>query len=107
MKRNKQKLVLARRAVRDLDAARGGFGGFGGGGGGFTGGGGFPTIDFTDLTATLENKDASPDDIKAKLTALREAREKAKTELAAAQKELKDVLTQRQEATLVNMSMLE
>jgi signal recognition particle GTPase len=60
-----------------------------------------------DLQETLDNKDASPDQIKAKLTALRDAREKAKQELASAQKDLKEVLTQRQEAMLVNMNMLE
>lgn len=60
-----------------------------------------------DLSKTLENKDVSPDEIKAKLKTLREAREKAQEELKAAQKELKEVLTQRQEATLVNMNMLE
>lgn len=60
-----------------------------------------------DLRTTLENKDASADEIAAKLKALREAREKAKTDLAAAQKDLKDVLTQRQEAVLVTMGMLD
>jgi hypothetical protein len=59
------------------------------------------------LRAALENKDTPADTIKAKLTALREAREKAKADLAAAQKELKDVVTVRQEAVLVNMGMLE
>jgi hypothetical protein len=60
-----------------------------------------------DLRQTLDNKDASADEIKAKLTALRDAREKAKAELAAAQKDLRDVLTQRQEATLVMLGMLD
>jgi len=61
----------------------------------------------SDLRTTLNNKDASADDIKAKLAALREAREKVRADLQAAQKELKEVLTQRQEAVLVNMGMLE
>src|SRR5688500_14192642 len=60
-----------------------------------------------DLRTTLENKDASPDEIAAKHKARRDAREKAKTELAAAQKDLKEVLTQRQEAVLVTMGMLD
>ena len=54
-----------------------------------------------DLRTVLEDKDAKPAAIKAKLTALREAREKAKQELAKAQKALLEVVTQRQEAQLV------
>ncbi len=60
-----------------------------------------------DLRTTLENKSASADEIAGKLKVLRDAREKAKAELAAAQKELKDVLTQRQEAVLVMMGQLD
>jgi hypothetical protein len=60
-----------------------------------------------ELRTTLEDKSASPDAIKSKLTALRDAREKARGDLAAAQKELKEVLTQRQEAVLVESGFLE
>jgi hypothetical protein len=60
-----------------------------------------------ELRAVLDNKDSKPEEIKAKLTALRTAREQAKTALAAAQKDLKDLLTQRQEAVLVNMGYLD
>jgi hypothetical protein len=60
-----------------------------------------------DLNTTLENKNATAEEIAAKLKALREARAKAKESLAAAQKDLKEVLTQRQEAVLVEMGMLE
>lgn len=59
------------------------------------------------LEQTLENESAPAADIKARLTALREAREKAKQELAAAQQELREVLTLRQEAQLVMMGMLD
>lgn len=59
------------------------------------------------LQETLDNKDAKPDDIKAKLDALRDAKNKAKEELASAQKDLKDVLTLRQEAVLVEMGLLD
>ena len=59
-----------------------------------------------ELQATLDNKDSKPDDIKAKLDAYREAKTKAKEDLAAAQKDLESVLTQRQEATLVVTGML-
>lgn len=60
-----------------------------------------------ELRTLLENKDASADDIKAKLAALREARAKTRADLEAARKELKEVLTQRQEAVLVTNGMLE
>lgn len=59
------------------------------------------------LRTTLENQSASPEDIKTQLTAVRQAREKAKQELAVAQQDLKKILTVRQEATLVEMGMLE
>ena len=60
-----------------------------------------------ELRTVLENKDTAPEDIAKKLAALREARDKARADLVAVQKELKDVLTQRQEAVLVTMGMLE
>jgi hypothetical protein len=103
-----------------------GFGGFGGGGGRRGGGGGAaggagagggggadqqPTtavgIASQDLNKALESKDTPAEDIAKKLAALRDAREKAKANTAAAQKELKEVLTARQEAVLVTMGMLE
>ena len=92
---------------------RGGFGGFGGGGDRRRGGGGDnqPTTESAkasaDLRAALENKDTPADEIAKKLAAYREARDKGRAQLAAAQKELKEILTQRQEAALVNMGMLE
>lgn len=58
------------------------------------------------LTTTLENQSASADTIKQQLTALRAAREKAKQELAAAQQDLRQILTVRQEAVLVVRNML-
>jgi hypothetical protein len=60
----------------------------------------------TDLQTTLDNKDAKPDEIKAKLDAFRDAKSKAKDDLTAAQKDLESVLTQRQEAMLVMMGLL-
>ncbi len=59
------------------------------------------------LRTTLENQSATPEEIKTQLTAVRSAREKARQELAVAQQELKKILTVRQEATLVEMGMLE
>jgi Spy/CpxP family protein refolding chaperone len=60
-----------------------------------------------ELQQVLDNKDSTADQITAKLKALREARDKARAELASAQKDLKEILTPRQEAVLVNMSMLD
>lgn len=59
------------------------------------------------LRTTLENQSATPEEIKTQLTAVRSAREKARQELAVAQQDLKKILTVRQEATLVEMGMLE
>ena len=58
------------------------------------------------LQTMLENASASPEEIKGKLTELRAAKEKARAELATAQKELREVLSLRQEAQLVLMGML-
>lgn len=60
-----------------------------------------------DLRTVLENKSASSDEITKKLAAYREARDKARADLAAAQKDLKEVVTPRQEASLVMSGMLE
>ena len=60
-----------------------------------------------DLQTLLDNKEAKPEEIKAKLTALRDARAKGKEDLTKAQGELQGLLTQRQEAVLVNMGILD
>jgi len=60
-----------------------------------------------DLRKLLENKDAKPEDLKAALKTLRDARAKAKAELDKARKELQEVLTVRQEAALVSAGVLE
>jgi hypothetical protein len=90
----------------------GGPGGGGPGGAGF--GGGAPTTQpsaaaaaLQDLRGTLNDQNASADTIKEKLQVLRDARAKAKMDLAAAQQDLKSLLTQRQEAVLVMMGVLE
>jgi hypothetical protein len=98
--------------------SRGGGFGFGGGGRGGPGGGGgggggdqAPTTAVgkasADLRTTLEDKNAAPETIAKKLSSLREAREKARKDVADSQKELKEILTQRQEAVLVINGMLE
>jgi hypothetical protein len=112
-----QKVNTARAATisRGFGGGGGGRGGRGGAGGG--GGGGGPAANTQPatplataqaaLTETLANKDATPDQIKAKLDALRAARAKAREELTKAQDELKKVVTVRQEAVLVGMGTLE
>jgi hypothetical protein len=60
-----------------------------------------------DLQKTLDKEAPTAAEIKAKLTALRGAREKNKQELVIAQQKLKEVLTIKQEAMLVMMGMLE
>jgi len=90
---------------------RGGRGGRGGPGGGGAPAGGAAPADNTPqspvalataaLRTTLADTNASADDIKAKLQALRDAKVKAKEDLVAAQKDLQSVLTQRQEAVMV------
>jgi hypothetical protein len=108
--------VLQPKIEKVMDAQMAGFGGGGfgrgGRGGGNNGGDNAPPPTPTakaamELRTLLENKDASADDIKAKLAALREARAKTKADLDAARKDLKEVLTQRQEAVLVTNGMLE
>ena len=60
-----------------------------------------------DLRETLQNKDSTPDDVKAKTQALREARAQAKADLAKAQEDLVAVVTPRQEAVLLSLGYLE
>ena len=100
-----EKLMTAQRDTR----GGGGFRGRPGGGGGNADN--QPTTPVAkasaDLRTALENKDTPAEDIAKKLAALREARDKARADLTAVQKELKEVLTQRQEAVLVTMGMLE
>ena len=120
------KLEKVMTAQRDARVGGGGFGGggFGGGGGGGRGGpnggggGGGPggggdqnnselAKASRDLRTVLQNENASADDIKAKLAALRDARTKAEENLKAAREALKEVLNDRQEATLVMFGALE
>jgi len=59
------------------------------------------------LRTALEDKSVSADTIASKLKALRDARAQAKEELTKAQADLKEILSQRQEAQLVMMGLLE
>lgn len=59
------------------------------------------------LQDLLKNKDAATSDLKAALQAYRDARTKSQAELDAARKDLKEILTARQEGTLVRIGLLE
>ena len=59
------------------------------------------------LKAALDAESTPPAEIKAKLEAVRAARKKATAELEQAREDLRKVLTQRQEATLVMTGILE
>jgi len=93
----------------------GGRGGFGGGPGGpppgFGGPGGGQPSDVQqkvqELREALDNKDTSAEELKAKAQAVRDARAKAKAELATAQDDLKQAANERQQAALLSMGVLE
>lgn len=59
------------------------------------------------LRTALEDEKTTPEDIQAKLAALRDVRKKSEGELAAAREDLRKVLSVRQEAALVGMGILE
>lgn len=59
------------------------------------------------LRTVLDNASSTPEQIKAALTTLRKERETAKQQLAAAQQELRKIITVRQEAILVMMGSLD
>lgn len=60
-----------------------------------------------ELGELLRDKAAAPDQIKARLAALRAAKEKTRQELATAQQNLRQILTLRQEALLVLNGLLD
>ena len=60
-----------------------------------------------ELTAAIQNKDTKPEEYKAKLAAFREARNQAKADLTKAQESLREVVTVRQEAVLVELGLLD
>jgi hypothetical protein len=59
------------------------------------------------LQEALVNREVSSEDIQRRMAALREARKQARNDLVAAQAELIDVLTPRQEAMLLQMGLLD
>jgi hypothetical protein len=92
----------------------GGAAGAGGGGNRFNIGamlnGGQPTAmqqAVDDLQAAIDNPDTPIGVYASKLAAYRDAKTKADADMAAAQESLRELLTQRQEATLVMMGLLQ
>ena len=77
---------------------------------GFGGPGGQPSEvqqKVQELREALDNKDTPADELKAKTQAVRDARAKAKSDLAAAQDDLKQAANERQQAALLAMGVLE
>ena len=60
-----------------------------------------------ELRVLVSNKETKPEEIKAKLTALRSAKVQARQELSQVQKSLRQLMTLRQEAVLVLNGLLE
>ena len=79
-------------------------------GGGFMGMGGGDNavaLALTELRTVLSSTNAPASDIKAKVEAVRNARQKAKADLAAAETNLRLLLTTEQEAVLVSLGYLD
>jgi chromosome segregation ATPase len=60
-----------------------------------------------DLRSALDDKSIAPEEIAKRLATLRQARESVKQEMAKAQQEVKELLSQRQEAVMVMNGMLD
>ena len=102
-----QKVISARQTY---DASRatagGGFGGRGGGGPGRWQADGVSQA-YLDLRAAVDDSKMTPEEIQAKLKAVREARQKARADLDAAAKDLLELLTPQQEVILVSLGYLD
>jgi len=107
------KLLQAQQDVRaGVRGIGGGGGGFGGGrGGGFFGANAAPQSEVEQAAAALRGAARDPDvaarDTVIALKDYRKAREKARQRVANAERELKELLSQRQEAILLMNGMLE
>lgn len=105
--------LMEKVTIKQREAMGSRFGGFGGRGGGPGGdrGGDQPArpgqAESDALRKAVETDGTSAEELKAKLTAVRQQRQKSAAELTAAREELRKVLSVRQEATLVSMGILE
>ncbi len=60
-----------------------------------------------ELSELLQDKNSDPEKIRQKMVALRQAREKAREQLAKVRQELREILNSRQEAKLVLLEVLD
>ena len=60
-----------------------------------------------ELFELLQDKNSDPEKIRQKMVALRQAREKARNQLAKVRQELREILNSRQEAKLVLLEVLD
>ena len=104
-----EKLLLAQQDVRAGIRGVGGFG-FGGGGGGLGNFSGAQMSEIEEAAADLRDAAQDPDvnaaEAKRRLVLYRRARDKARERLQAAEREVKELLTQRQEGLLVMLGVL-
>ncbi len=98
-----QKVISARQVLNDEGGNFGG--GFGGGFGGATGSS--ITQAKADLKAVLDDTKHTNKEVEEKIAAVRKARQKARDELAATQKDLAQMLTKSQEAALISLGYLD
>ncbi len=103
-----QKVVTARQ-IYDANRATAGaaFAGRGGGGGGGRWQADGVSQAYLDLRAAIDDPKTTPEEIQAKVKAVREARQKARAELDAAAKDLLELITPAQEAILVSLGYLD
>jgi hypothetical protein len=103
-----QRLVTAAGNVNQGAGPGGGRGGFGGAAGFMRGGGSSDVMKAVrDLRVAVQDPNTTADQFALKIIALRDARQRAQTELNSAQRDLTGVLTIRQEAALSNMGLLD
>ena len=74
---------------------------------GFTGAGGIVSLALADLRTTLADAKSTPELIQEKIATLREARQRARQDLAAARDDLLKLVTPEQEIILVSLGYLE
>jgi hypothetical protein len=72
-----------------------------------TGGDNAVALALAELKSALSSTNAPPDQIKEQIAAVRTARQKAQTELAAAEKNLRQLVTADQEAVLISLGYLQ
>ena len=104
-----EKVMTAQREARagGMFGGRGGRGGPGGPGGDQQQDTSALGVASRELRTALENENTSGEELDKKLAAFREARAKAQANLEAARKDLKEILSPRQEASLVMIGILE